>query len=64
VFVFDDLSEYLAEKAAYSRVLDENGEPTAQIEDKNTFHLMDAERYVCSHLFDPKGRQVARSKQG
>lgn len=63
-FVFDDLTEYLEEKGTYSRVLDEDGEPTEQIEDKSTFHLMDSERYIDSYLFNPKGRQRARSRQG
>ncbi len=63
-FVFDDLTDYLEEKAAYSRVLDDDGVPTSAIEDKSTFHLMDSERYIDSYLFNPKGRQVARSRQG
>jgi hypothetical protein len=48
--VFDDLSGYLEEKLTYSRKLDENGEPTEEIEDKSSFHHMDAERYVISRL--------------
>ena len=27
-------------------VLDENGDPTEEIEDKHSFHFMDAERYI------------------
>ena len=50
IYVFDDLSGYLEEKLTYSRELDENGEPTEKIEDKEAFHYMDAERYVISRL--------------
>ncbi len=65
IFVFDDLLMYLEEKGNYSRVLDENGDSTDVIEDKNTFHLMDAERYIGTRLFKPGGlRQRVRSKQG
>lgn len=50
ILVFDDLEGYLEEKLTYSRKLDERGEPTEEIEDKETFHHMDAERYIISHL--------------
>ena len=50
IFVFDDLSGYLEEKLTYSRKVDERGEPTEEIEDKSSFHHMDAERYVVSYV--------------
>lgn len=50
LFVFDDLSGYLEEKQTYARELDQNGEPTEKIEDKQTFHFMDAERYIIGWL--------------
>lgn len=50
IIVFDDLAQYLDEKMSYSRELDEMGEPTEKIEDKNEYHLMDAERYAISLL--------------
>lgn len=50
ILVFDDLSGYLEEKMTYSRKLDENGEPTEEIEDKSSFHHMDAERYIIAKL--------------
>ena len=53
LFVFSDLTGYLEQKATYSRVLDDNDEPTEQIEDKETFHLLDAERYIVGWLSDP-----------
>ena len=50
LYVFDDLAGYLDEKSTYSRELDEAGEPTEKIEDKESFHFMDAERYVVGWL--------------
>lgn len=50
LFVFDDLSGYLEEKRSYSRKLDAHGQPTEEIEDKNDFHFMDAERYIVGWL--------------
>lgn len=46
IVVFDDLDGYLDEKRSYSRVLDAAGEPTEAIDNKSTFHFMDAERYI------------------
>jgi hypothetical protein len=46
VKVFDDLDAYFDEKASYARVLDESGEPTDQIKNKDDYHLMDCERYL------------------
>ncbi len=54
LFVFDDLEGYLEEKLTYSRVLDDAGEPTEEIEAKNEYHFMDAERYVIGWL-KPEG---------
>lgn len=53
VMVFADLERYLSEKESYSRVLDDNSEPTEAIEDKHSFHMMDAERYILSQLGAP-----------
>ena len=50
LFVFDTLSRYLDEKGRYSRELDKSGQPTEKIKDKNTFHIMDAERYIMGFL--------------
>jgi hypothetical protein len=50
IYVFDDLHGYLEEKQTYARELDANGEPTEKIEDKSTFHFMDAERYIIGWL--------------
>jgi hypothetical protein len=48
LFVFNDLHNYLAEKMSYSRKLDDSYHPTDKIEDKERYHLMDAERYILS----------------
>ena len=48
--VFDSLEEYRDEKLSYSRELDDNDEPTEKIEDKSSYHLMDAERYIMGYL--------------
>lgn len=50
ILVFDDLDGYLEQKLTYARKLDENGEPTEEIEDKATYHFMDAERYIVGWL--------------
>jgi len=50
IMVFDDLDGYLSQKGSYSRELDADGEPTEEIEDKATFHFMDAERYIVGAL--------------
>jgi hypothetical protein len=44
-YVFDDLAEVIDEFGTYSRKLNEMGEPTEEIKDKNTFHLLDMIRY-------------------
>jgi len=50
LYVFDDLAEYLDMKRSYSRVLDQHDQPTEEIEDKETYHLLDAERYILGWL--------------
>lgn len=50
--VFNSCRYYLDEKGSYSRKLDDLDQPTEEIEDKNAFHLMDAERYVISSTLD------------
>jgi len=48
IIVFEDLYNYLFEKANYSWKLDEHNIPMGEIEDKARYHLMDAERYILS----------------
>lgn len=51
IFVFKTLRRYLDEKGSYSRVLDEENQPTEEIEDKHSYHIMDAERVLVSALY-------------
>ncbi len=55
IYVFNTCKGYLDEKMRYSRKLGENGEPTEVIEDKQTFHRLDAERYIISYLAELQG---------
>jgi hypothetical protein len=50
IIVFEDLDGYLNQKRSYSRVLDSTGQPTEKIEDKNTYHWLDAERAIIGWL--------------
>jgi hypothetical protein len=50
LFIFDDCKATLDEIGTYSRELDESGQPTEKIKDKETFHLLDALRYDVSAL--------------
>jgi hypothetical protein len=50
VFVFEDLEELIDEFESYSRELDENGNPTEKIEAKSSYHLLDATRYMLTHM--------------
>lgn len=48
VMVFDDMEYYLDEKRTFSRKLDAENKPTAEIESIEKFHLMSCERYLLS----------------
>lgn len=50
VYVFDDLLGLLEELRTYSRELDDKGDPTEKIEDKESFHHLDAVRYIVGWL--------------
>ena len=50
LYVFDTCHKYLDQKGRYAREIGPDGEPTEKIEDKETFHLLDAERYVVSSI--------------
>jgi hypothetical protein len=45
LFIFDSCRLVLDEIGTYSRELDDKGQPTDKIKDKETFHLLDALRY-------------------
>jgi len=48
--IFDDLKHTLENVMSYSRELDDFGQPTEKIEDKEKYHLADALRYVVGYL--------------
>lgn len=50
LYIFDDLAGLLDELGSYGRELDEMGEPTAKIADKESFHLLDSVRYAVQFL--------------
>ncbi|MCB1899227.1 MAG: hypothetical protein KDH16_08060, partial [Rhodocyclaceae bacterium] len=50
----------LDEIMSYARELDDMGEPTEKIADKNTFHLLDALRYIMSYLRQENKAVAAR----
>lgn len=58
LYVFDDLDGLIDEIESYSRELDDEGEPTEKIEDKNTYHYLDATRYIMTHLMAGSGDLV------
>lgn len=48
---FRTLSGFIDEIASYSRVLNDQYEPTEEIEDKSIYHRLDAGRYIATALF-------------
>ena len=50
IVVFDDMVGLLDEMLNYSREVDEMGEPTEKIADKETYHYLDATRYIIGYL--------------
>jgi hypothetical protein len=48
VFIFKGLSHLVDEITTYSRKLDDKYNPTNEIEDKSSYHLLDAMRYILS----------------
>lgn len=55
--VFRTLKGLRDELGRYRRVTDHNGDPTEKIQDKNSFHRLDALRYAASHIVKPgRGR--------
>ncbi|NBC16565.1 MAG: terminase [Bacteroidetes bacterium] len=48
--IHETLGGLLDEMESYSRVLNDEGEPTEKIEDKSTYHRLDALRYLGTYL--------------
>lgn len=55
VLVFSDLARLLDELASYSREVDDAGEVMEKIADKDSYHLLDATRYVLGWVRRPGG---------
>lgn len=53
--VFEGLARLLDELATYSRELDDAGNVTEKIANKNDFHMLDALRYIVSHVLSGAG---------
>lgn len=56
LLVMEHLTILREQMRTYSRELDDRGEPTEKIEDKETFHVLDAARYIGAWLFRPPAR--------
>jgi len=52
--VHDNCVHLLSEIGDYRRKIDRDGIPTEQIEHKERYHLLDALRYACAFLMDPR----------
>jgi hypothetical protein len=63
LYVFKACAGLRDELGTYSREVDETGQMTEKIKDKETFHRLDALRYVVAGLLVPPKR-VATSRQG
>ena len=50
LYIFDDLAGLLSELDTYQRVMDDEGNPTEEIENKSQFHRLDALRYIVGWL--------------
>ena len=50
LFVFSHLSRLIDDLRSYSRVLDDNGEPTEKIDDPHSYHRLDALRYAGTEI--------------
>jgi len=53
LFIFDNCTGTIDQMGTYSRVLDANGQSTDKIKDKETYHYLDALRYVTSGIGNP-----------
>jgi hypothetical protein len=53
LYVFDFCHGVLDQLGTYSRVVGEDGQPTEKIKDKETFHYLDALRYVVQGVGSP-----------
>ncbi len=59
IIYFDDLEGVLDQKGTYKRKRDKEGNITDEIENKATFHFMDAERYIIGYKFKEQAKRSA-----
>lgn len=52
--IFNTCAELIDDIQSYAREVDDTGNPTEKIEDKDTYHRLDALRYICAYLAGPK----------
>lgn len=55
LYIFHDLDDLLDELGSYSRELDDEGQATEKIENKNSYHKLDSVRYIGSHFLEGAG---------
>lgn len=53
LFFFDDLTKTLDQLGSYARVLDDVGQSTDKIKDKERYHLLDCLRYAAAYITNP-----------
>lgn len=63
-FIFNTCRELIEQKRTYSRAVNENGNPIDKIQDKETYHLCDAERYIMTYLTDELTQDVTFADAG
>ena len=61
LYVFDSCRGILDELGTYSRELGSDGQPTEKIRDKETYHRLDATRYVIAGI--ERGRRIPFAKR-
>jgi len=58
LYVFNTCKGIIDEFGTYARKLDNDGQPTETIKDKETFHRLDALRYAVQHIGMPSGASL------
>ncbi len=63
LFIFNTCTKLLDELGTYSRRLDEQMQPTDEINDKASYHLLDSLRYIVTMLNPPKRNYDSGSRR-
>lgn len=64
LYVFADCEGVLEELGTYSRELDDNGQPTEKIENKEQYHYLDSLRYVAPNVIGRKAPPISAEGAG